>query len=428
MNVRVRWRLAAMMALIYAVQGAWWPLLAVHLHDLGVSGRGLGWIFATYAIACVAAPLGVGRLADHRLPSQRLLSLIFLAGTGMLGFLASGPTTRPDLLFALFLAYWLITAPAYALANSLAFRNMSKPTEQFGGVRLFGTIGWMTVGWLVSALIAWHGPARSGPGTYEAFWLATALSAVFAFFCLTLPHTPPLAVGQRRRVDLREGLELVRRRPVAMFLACAFCVSLSTPFVYQTVPPYLQALGMPRSRIPLAMSLGQVLEIGALAVLPWLLRRVGHWGTLAFGTLAWMTYYAALATHPPLAVALAVLPLNGVAIACFIVTGQMYLDSYAPRQRRASAQGLHVMVTSGIGALLGNLLAGEIVSWNGGVGAMVFIAPCAMNAAALLLVRWGARLEASDDQPLRHAMWTSQPARTSGAVAGMLRCAPGPSE
>src|SRR4051812_39606838 len=60
----VRWRLSTMMALVYAVQGAWWPLLTVHLNELGVSGRGRGWIFATMAIASIATPLGAGQVAD----------------------------------------------------------------------------------------------------------------------------------------------------------------------------------------------------------------------------------------------------------------------------------------------------------------------------------------------------------------------------
>jgi len=39
---RAGWRLAAMMALVYAVQGSFWPLLAVHLQDLGLNGRSRG--------------------------------------------------------------------------------------------------------------------------------------------------------------------------------------------------------------------------------------------------------------------------------------------------------------------------------------------------------------------------------------------------
>ena len=42
MRARIHWRLSGMMALLYAVQGAFWPLLAVHLRDLGIDGRGRG--------------------------------------------------------------------------------------------------------------------------------------------------------------------------------------------------------------------------------------------------------------------------------------------------------------------------------------------------------------------------------------------------
>ena len=64
-----------MMALVYAVQGSFWPLLAVHLADLGIHGRERGWIFATLAIASLAVPLGAGQLVDRFMATQRLLTL-----------------------------------------------------------------------------------------------------------------------------------------------------------------------------------------------------------------------------------------------------------------------------------------------------------------------------------------------------------------
>jgi MFS family permease len=374
-----------MMALLYTVQGSWWPLLTVHLQDLGVSPRAVGWIFATLALACIAAPVGIGHLADRLLPTQLLLALIYAVGAGFLAFLATGPTTRPELLFGLFLTYWLITGPSSSLANSLAFRNLPDPSRQFGRVRLWGTVGWMSVGWLVSGLMAWQG-ARSGAGAYEAFWTGAVLSVVMALYCLRLPHTPPLATDHPPGASLSDGLELVRRPAVAMFLVSAFVVSLGTPFVYQTVPAYLQTLGMPRPWIATSMSLGQVLEIGSLALLPWLVPRLGQRRVLAVGVGAWMAYYGILALHPPLPLALAALPLNGVAIAWFIVAGQMFLDSQAPAHRRASAQGLYTMVTSGLGSFLGNLLAGEVVAQNGGVTAAVFLVPCAINAVVVIVL------------------------------------------
>src|ERR1700727_3862359 len=173
----VKRRLSVMMALVYSVQGAFWPLLSIHLVDLGVSERGRGWIFATMALASFAMPLGAGQLVDRLMPTQRFLSLSFGAGTGILALMAWGGTTHVGWLFALFLAYWLIMAPSYSLNNSLAFRNLARPDRDFGKVRLWGTVGWMAVGWVVSGIMAWSG-SKVGQGASEAFWIAVVLSAI----------------------------------------------------------------------------------------------------------------------------------------------------------------------------------------------------------------------------------------------------------
>src|SRR5579864_2330410 len=280
MNVGVRRRLAGMMALIYAVQGAWWPLLAVHLGELGISGRGRGWIFAALSLASLATPLGAGQLADRFIPTQFLLAFLYTCGTGLLVLVATGSVTHALPLFVLFLVYWLLTAPSNALSSALALRNLPRPHEQFGRVRLWGTVGWMVIGWVVSAAMEWSGPVRTGQGAYQAFWIAAGLSGMLALYCLSLPHTPPLAAAVQIRTNPFQALSLTRSRPVAVYLTVAFGVSLTTPFVYQVIPPYLEARGLARAWISSAMTLGQIPEIGTLAVLPWLLRRYGYRGTL----------------------------------------------------------------------------------------------------------------------------------------------------
>ena len=127
------------------------------------------------------------------MPIQRFLALVYALGTGFLVALACGVTARSDVLFVLFLVYWLLTAPASGLSNALAMRNLARPREEFGAVRLWGTVSWMAVGWLVSGAMALTGSARAGHGAFEAFWIAAALSMVLAGYSLTLPHTQPLA-------------------------------------------------------------------------------------------------------------------------------------------------------------------------------------------------------------------------------------------
>lgn len=380
-------RLSGLMALIYAVQGAWWPLLAVHLQDLGISGRGRGWIFATMALASLATPLGMGQVADRLMATQRLLALIYAAGAGLLAIVALGVIARPVPLFALFLAYWLLTAPSYGLSNALTLRNLPRPREQFGRVRLWGTVGWMAVGWSVSGLMAWSGATRVGQGVYLAFWVAAALSIVLAAYCLTaVPDTPPLAAGTRARLGRREAMALVGRPSVGAYLVSAFGFSLTTPYMYQVIPAYLVDRGLPRAWIASALTLGQVLEVLALAALPWMFRRFGYRGTLGLGIGVWVVRYGSLVGDPPLWVGLAGVLLHGVGVACFLVGGQVFLDANAPPEFRASTQAINAVISTGIGTLLGNVLAGEVVSRSGGDWGAVFLVPSLISLGLLLFV------------------------------------------
>jgi MFS family permease len=384
-----------MMGLIYAVQGSFWPLLAVHLDSLQIAGRDRGWIFATFALGSFVMPLGAGQLVDRLMATQRLLALIYALGSGFLIAIAMGAVTSTGGLFVLFLGYWLLTAPAYGLGTSLALRHLAHPEREFGQVRLWGTFGWMAAGWIVSIVFVTLGSVGGGEGAYEAFWVAAVLSLLLAGYALTLPDTPPLAVGPLARSGPREAIDLLRRPGIGVFLVTALGVSITTPFVYQVLPTYLGALGLERRWISTTMTLGQWPEIAGLAVMPWLLRRTGYRATLALGIGAWVVRYGTLLANPPLWVAIAGIPLHGVGIACFTVCGQMFMDSRASVHRRASAQALLVVLTSGAGCLLGSLLGGEMVHSFGADWRMVFLVPCVINVALLTYFCAGFRSEST---------------------------------
>ena len=353
-------RLSVMMALVYSVQGAFWPLLSIHLVDLGVSERGRGWIFATLPMACLAMPLGAGQLVDRLMPTQRFLSLSFGAGTGLLALMAWGVSAHVGWMFALFLAYWLLMASSNSLSSSMAFRNLARPDRDYGKVRLWGTVGWMGVGWIVSGVMAWAGP-RVGRGASEAFWIAVGLSAATALYCRTLPNTPPISGSGRRTSSLRDVAELIRAPGMAVYLVASLGVSLTIPFVYQVMPNYLRSIGMDRAWVSTAMTLGQWPEIAMLAALPWLIRRVGYGFTLGMGIAAYAIRFGSLAFDPPLWIATAGIPLHGVGVACFSIGGQMFVDSRASIDRWASAQSINTMISGGRWrGLVRSLLAASI--------------------------------------------------------------------
>jgi len=388
-------RLSAMMALLYAIQGAWWPLLAIHLRERGFSGWERGWIYGCLPIALVIASLGVGRLVDRFVAIQRYLAGGCLTGGVVLILLAAADEAGSGfpVWLGLMLTYWLVMAPLYGLSNTMAMRNLDRPTERFGHVRLWGTVGWMGVGWLVTLLMS-----RTGEGVSIAFGLAALIALGTAAFCLTLPHTPPLdrrspftprttpegpeSNGPKARVFL----DLIRDRSTLVYLICGFGVSLTTPFMFQAVPPYLEQAGLPQEWVPTALTLGQLPEIAALAATPWLLSQFGFRGTMALGILAWIARYGSLALGVPLWAAIVGNLLHGVAVANFSIVGQMYMDHQAPGTRRASAQALNVVISSGLGALGGSLLAGLTADLLGERARMIFWVPTVIDLVMLVVL------------------------------------------
>jgi MFS family permease len=253
----------------------------------------------------------------------------------------------------------------------------------------------MVAGWVVSLVMAASGSNRTGQGAFEALWVAVILSAVVSIYCLTLPHTPPLATGPRGQATLRASLQLVRSQGVAVFLLTSFGVYLTMPLVFQIIPRYLEGRGLPRAWVSSAMTLGQTTEIVLLAGFPWLLRRFGIKATLTLGISAWLVRFFSLALQPPLWVAVAGTLLHGVGFACFTVGGQVYIDARAPGHLRASAQSLLLVGTSGLGALLGSLIAGEITQGTHPIDVLVFLIPCVIEGALLLYFLRGFQASAS---------------------------------
>ena len=185
--------------------------------------------------------------------------------------------------------------------------------------------------------------------------------------------------------------------------------------VYQVMPGYLESRGLSRAWLPTAMTIGQWPEIVALAVLPWMFRRLGYRGTLAVGIAAWFARFFSLLVRPPLWVAVGAGMLHGVGVGCFSVGGQVYLDCRSPAGQRASAQGLYLVLTTGLASLLGNLVAGELGQSQTGNDVLVFLIPCVINGAMLIYFLTGFR---SHPTAVDRAGAASCPASSRGAKHG----------
>jgi len=130
----------------------------------------------------------------------------------------------------------------------------------------------------------------------------------------------------------------------------------------------------------------------SLGVLPLLLTRWGQRRVMLLGLVAWATALSVLTVGQPLGLVVGSLSLNGLFICCFLVAGQVFVNSRAPGDLRASAQAL-VSFTSGLGMLGGNLLAGWVRQQGGEPFAPTFALATGIALTALVVFSAGFRHE-----------------------------------
>jgi nucleoside transporter len=352
----LRWRLSLLMFLQYAPAGAILPLLSRHLEKLGFSPLEIGWVCATQALAALVGPLAAGQLADRWWPAERCLAVCGLLSGALLWVMAG--LTGPWPMFAAGLAFWLFMGPAITLGTALSFTHLRFPERHFGSVRLWGTVGWIVASWTVGGWLALSPRPLPREELSDMFRVAAVLALALGVYALTLPYTPP----QHRLGSPLAPLAALRflgNRSFAVYTFGSLGVCLTMAFNSQGTQLLLQRLGVPDPWLAPVQTLSQATEVLSLALLPMLLLRLGLRNTMLVGLAGWTLGLAAFAAGGPLWLVIAMLGSWGLCVCCYLVAGQVFVNSRARGDIRTSAQGLLTFV-NGLGMLIGNLLAGSI--------------------------------------------------------------------
>ena len=352
----MKWRLRLMMLFQYAISGAWYVTVGTWLgRTLHFSGQEIGAIAGTTAIGAMISPLFAGLLADRWFDTRRVLVALQVLGAALLVFAAQQQAF--GVLYATLLLYSLCYMPTLALTTSLAMRHIDDPREEFGAIRVFGSIGWIVVGLVVGA--------AGIEATASPVYLAAGLSLAMAGYCLTLPATPPLAGNKRfelRQVLPLEALHLLRGRSMAVFALASFLICIPLQFYYAFTNLFLNEVGVVNAAGK--MTGGQMSEILCMLLIPWFFRRLGVKYMLAVGMLAWVVRYVMFAFGTPDELMWMLwlgIILHGICFDFFFVVGQIYIDREAPPALRAATQGLITFITYGLGMFVGSWLSGLAV-------------------------------------------------------------------
>ncbi|QDT38029.1 nucleoside permease [Stratiformator vulcanicus] len=373
-------RLAILMFLQFFVWGAWYVTLGTYLSS-AVSTDGdrlfsdalVGDAFGTAAIAAIITPFLVGLIADRFFASERVLGVLHLLGAGAL-YLVSD-VTDPSLLYLGLLAHFVCYMPTISLSTSLSLENLKNPDKVFPVVRVFGTIGWIVAGLIVGLIkVTDNGYTLGSLGeqfegieaTSLPIKIAAAVQVVLGIYSFFLPHTPPKAKGEKVTVKDVLGLDaisLFKKPAMLSFIISSLLICIPLQFYYTWTNRFLNELGVEAAAAK--MTLGQFSEVGFMLLLPLAFVFLGVRWILAAGMAAWVLRYLlfAFGNGGDLVWMLyGGILLHGICYDFFFVAGQIFVDSKAPPERRASAQGFLTLATLGVGMFIGSVISGRIVS------------------------------------------------------------------
>src|SRR2546421_2015893 len=191
MNTSIRFKLSAMMFLEFFIWGAWYVTAPNYLGRIGFKAEDFGWTYSVGPIAGMITPFFVGMVADRFFPAQRVLAVMHILGAALMfgaTTLMKAKSPVPNMINLAFFGYMLTYFPTLALTNTIAMRNMGNAEKEFPLIRVFGTIGWIVAGLLLTQM-RWD-------KTIGMFYLTAGAALLLGLLSFVMPRTPPTQEGR----------------------------------------------------------------------------------------------------------------------------------------------------------------------------------------------------------------------------------------
>jgi nucleoside transporter len=395
MNKSNRIKLSVMMFLEFFIWGSWFVTLGTFIgNNLHASGSQSAAVFSTQSWGAIIAPFIIGLIADRYFNAEKILGILHIIGAILMYQMYSADDISK--FYPYVLSYMILFMPTLALVNSVSFNQMKDPEKEFSPIRVWGTIGWIVAGLLISYVYHWDSAGGISTGSLKyTFLMAGIGSLVLGLFSFLLPATPP-KVSTNEKVKVSEilgldALKLLKDKNFAIFFVSSILICIPLAFYYQNANPFLSNIGLdnPTGK----MTIGQMSEVLFLLLLPVFFSRFGFKKTILVGMLAWAVRYALFAygNAGNLSFMLIIgIALHGVCYDFFFVSGQIYTNSKAGERYKSAAQGLITLATYGIGMLIGFEVAGLITDTYKLAGTsfdwkMIWIIPAGIAAVVFLL-------------------------------------------
>ena len=371
-------RLIGMSFLQFAVWGAYLISMGTYLFSAGMGDK-IGYFYAMQGVVALFMPALMGIVADRWIPAQKLLagchllSALFKAGMGYVAFSAAGSVADEYplllLLYALSVAFFM---PTLALSNSVSYTALESvkldTVKSFPPIRVFGTVGF------ICAMVATD--VLGFQASANQFFMSASLGLLAAGYSLTLPSCPVAKQQSKRSLADALGLDafaLLKQRKMALFflfsvllgVALQITNGFANPFLnsFAGIPEYADTFGVQHANV--LISLSQLSETLCLLLIPFALKHFGIKRVMLIAMLCWVLRFALFGMGNPgdgVWMFIVSMLVYGVAFDFFNISGSLFVNEETDLSMRSSAQGLFMMMTNGLGATIGTVMAQQVMN------------------------------------------------------------------
>lgn len=370
-------RLTAMNFLQFFMWGAWLISMGRYFGNvMHFDGAQIGNLFATGGIASIIMPALMGIVADRWVNAERLLGICYLLASALLvvlGLLPAGTPYSTVFLVVLLLNFFYM--PTLSLSYTVSYSVLNSVgadvVKNFPPIRVWGTVGFIVAMWIVNILGFMDSPNQ--------FFFGAGAALCATLYSLSLPKVKvPHGLNKEKAKGLLSSLgldALVMLKDTKMAVFFIFSILLGAALqitnAYGTL--FLDSFANNELfkesfavRYPnILLSLSQISETLFILAIPFFLKRFGIKNVMLMSFFAWFLRFGLFSIGDPgfpgIISLLLSMVVYGMAFDFFNISGSIFVESETPPSMRASVQGLFILATNGLGAVIGSSLSGQVV-------------------------------------------------------------------
>jgi NHS family xanthosine MFS transporter len=370
--MNIKFRLTLMSFLQFFVWGAW--LITIGTYCLNAKHwtfPQFGAIFSTMALASLFMPALTGIIADKWVNAERLYGILHILYGLVLLYVPR--VDDPDTLYYVIFAAMICYMPTISLSNAVAYTILKREghdvVKVFPPIRVWGTVGFIVAMWTTNLT-----GSKANANQFIIGAIAAIILGVFAF---TLPKCPPPRsiskdAGLAEQLGLK-AFKLFGNYKMALFFIFSMFLGAALQLTNMYGDSFLSSFGdiaeykdsFVVKYSTIILSISQMSETLFILAIPFFLKRFGIKMVMLFSMLAWVLRFGFFAYSDPTPMGTVLIVLScivyGMAFDFFNISGSLFVETTTDHTIRASAQGLFMMMTNGVGAWIGSVASGWVI-------------------------------------------------------------------